>query len=74
MERSRCLTIADKLKCNLQRISIGVTLIVALLLLNACATLQKDFPRSESYALEPGPGSAPEGLCPGGRTRFSRTK
>jgi len=53
MERFSCLTFSVKNKCNLQRLSAGVFLIWGLLMLSGCATLQKDFPRTESYALEP---------------------
>jgi hypothetical protein len=55
MERVSCLINAGKYQSNLQRFSISVVLIFVLLWVAGCATLQKDFPRSESYALEPGP-------------------
>jgi putative cardiolipin synthase len=53
MERVSCLINAGKYQSNLQKLSISVVLIFVLLWVAGCATLQKDFPRSESYALEP---------------------
>ena len=53
MERFDCLINADKHQSSFQRLSIGVALIFVLLWVAGCATLHKDFPRSESYALEP---------------------
>lgn len=55
MERLSCLTAVGKHTCNRLRLSNCLLLSVVLLWVAGCATLQKDFPRSESYALEPGP-------------------
>lgn len=55
MERLSCLTAVGKHTCNRLRLSTCLFLSIVLLWVAGCATLQKDFPRSGSYVLEPGP-------------------
>jgi len=55
MKRFSCLTAVSKHTCNRLRLSTCLLLIFVLLWITGCATLQKDFPRLESYAQEPGP-------------------